>query len=111
MDRGIDYTPLTDFINANAARGDTACKLRGTARTLANLIILPDTGARIAENITSPALSVYPAAHLEEAVRIAVRVTRNCCLFSPAAASYGFFKNFEERGDCFKELVRKYAGS
>jgi UDP-N-acetylmuramoylalanine-D-glutamate ligase len=27
-------------------------------------------------------------------------------LLSPAAASYGFFKNFEERGNVFKELVR-----
>ena len=26
-------------------------------------------------------------------------------ILSPAAASYGFFKNFEERGRRFKELV------
>ena len=28
-----------------------------------------------------------------------------CCLMSPAAASYGFFKNFEERGDKFKQYI------
>ena len=28
------------------------------------------------------------------------------CLMSPAAASYGFFKNFEERGDKFKEFIK-----
>ena len=27
------------------------------------------------------------------------------CVLSPAAASYGYFKNFEERGDKFKEFV------
>ena len=27
------------------------------------------------------------------------------CVMSPAAASYGIFKNFEERGDVFKKLV------
>ena len=27
------------------------------------------------------------------------------CILSPAAASYGIFKNFEERGDVFAQLV------
>ena len=30
---------------------------------------------------------------------------------SPAAASYGVFKNFEERGDKFKEYVIKYTSN
>ena len=35
---------------------------------------------------------------------------QNCCnvvLFSPATASYDMFKNFEERGDCFKNIVKE----
>ena len=27
------------------------------------------------------------------------------CVLSPAAASYGYFKNFEERGDAFQAIV------
>ena len=27
------------------------------------------------------------------------------CLMSPAASSYGYFKNFEERGKLFKQYV------
>ena len=30
------------------------------------------------------------------------------CLLSPAAASYDSFKNFEERGNTFKELIRNH---
>ena len=44
-----------------------------------------------------------------EAVKTAKELTREggVCLLSPAAASYGFFKNFEERGKAFKELVKQ----
>ena len=44
---------------------------------------------------------------LEQAVVKAKDLTpkNKACLMSPAAASYGFFKNFEERGDRFKELI------
>ena len=30
-------------------------------------------------------------------------------LFSPAAASFDHFRNFEERGNLFKKLSKKYA--
>ena len=45
--------------------------------------------------------------HLEDAVKLAKELTKagQSCVMSPAAASYGIFKNFEERGDVFKKLV------
>ena len=39
------------------------------------------------------------------AVEIAKQVTKIRCILSPAAASYGFYKNFEERGSHFKALL------
>ncbi len=43
----------------------------------------------------------------DDAVRRSVVATpyNGICLLSPAASSYDSFKNFEERGDRFKELV------
>lgn len=45
---------------------------------------------------------------LEEAVKKAKEMCKKggAVLLSPAAASYGYFKNFEERGDKFKELAK-----
>ena len=50
---------------------------------------------------------VHYAEHLEDAVKLAAEITPEgmSCVMSPAAASYGIFKNFEERGDVFKALV------
>ena len=54
--------------------------------------------------------NIIYAEDLEKAVELATQVAEKgtICLMSPAAASYGVFKNFEERGDKFKEYVIKY---
>lgn len=90
MDRGIDYTELIEFINT--------CDID-------NVILLPDSGYRIFDKLDGAKRSIYKAADLRDAVRYAKEVTKVRCLLSPAAASYGFYKNFEERGEHFRELV------
>lgn len=97
MDRGISYDILGEFLN----RGEVA-----------NVILLPDTSARIAKLITNKAVNVVSAEDMEDAVSIASTVAKKRVILSPAAASYGFYKNFEERGKHFKALVNKLsAGS
>ena len=65
------------------------------------------TGERIVRELGTDLPGVYYEPDLEGAVRKAFEVTDKGkgCVMSPAAASYGYFKNFEERGDRFKELV------
>ena len=45
--------------------------------------------------------------NLEEACQYAKKITKKntICALSPAAASYGHFKNFEERGAYFKKYI------
>ena len=52
---------------------------------------------------------MYKVNNLEEAVQKAKEQAKpnQIILFSPASASFDSFKNFEERGEKFKELVRK----
>ncbi len=99
MDRGIDYSSLITFLSD--------C-------SVSNIILMSDSGKRIFEEINEKysdakflnKLSL--TGKLDEAVKIAKKVTSKgkTCVMSPAAASYNDFKNFEERGDVFKNLIK-----
>lgn len=99
MDRGINYEPLIDFL------------LEGHVE---NIIFMYDSGKKIynkIKNIISDTkndkIKVYYCEDLKDAVVKAKLVTKKgmACSMSPASASYGYFKNFEERGDKFKEYI------
>lgn len=73
-----------------------------------NIICLPKTGEYIYEELKNEKnKKVLFVEDLKEAVRISKNITPRgkVCLMSPAASSYGYFKNFEERGKLFKEYV------
>ena len=98
MDRGIDYKELIEFLSGHP---------------VSNIVLMAATGKRIYEEICRDYKEFRGAGRLhlvdtlEEAVVLAKRVTAKgkSCVMSPAAASYGIFKNFEERGEVFNRLV------
>lgn len=91
MERNIPYDILADFLNTGAVK---------------NVILLPDSGYRIGRMITNPAVNAVKVHDMPEAVSAAAKLAKRRVILCPAAASYGFYKNFEERGRHFKELVR-----
>lgn len=97
MDRGIDYSKLIKYINDG---------------NINNVILMYDSGKKIYNEIDRDKLKtrVILVSNLEEAVNMAYKYTKknSTCILSPAAASYGIFKNFEERGNKFKEYVKNY---
>lgn len=93
MDRGIELKTLSDYLIENP---------------VPNIILMPDTGVQLFELIDGKCKSnIIKVADLKEAAKKAKEITKPgfSCILSPAAASYGFFKNFEERGDCFKNYI------
>ena len=72
------------------------------------LVLVGATKEKIAETARRKGFdNVILTDTFEEAVMESARLARegDAVLLSPACASWGMFKNFEERGDKFKELV------
>jgi UDP-N-acetylmuramoylalanine-D-glutamate ligase len=97
-DRGIDYAPL-------------AAGLAGREDLL--VLTLPDNGPRIAEAFAAVAadVAVRPSADLTEAVAEAFAWARpgGVVLLSPAAPSFGRFKDYAERADVFEAAMKALA--
>jgi UDP-N-acetylmuramoylalanine--D-glutamate ligase len=92
MDRGINYDILVDFIKA---------------RTDLKFICAYESGRRIYDAVGESEHCFY-VNDLKDAVDYAKQITDKgkACVLSPAAASYGYFKNFEERGDAFQSYIK-----
>ena len=94
MDRGLDYHPLVDYIRTTNIR---------------NVVLLPATNERFQRTFDENEhhQKLIHVNDMREAVEKCYELTEagKSCLLSPAAASYGFYKNFEARGEDFKNLV------
>ena len=95
-DRGIDYAPLAAGVLARAAP------------TL--VLTLPDNGPRIRAAIekTAAGIEVTNCPDLDEAVAAGFRWARphGVVLLSPAAPSFGRFRDYRDRSEAFAHAVR-----
>jgi UDP-N-acetylmuramoyl-L-alanine---L-glutamate ligase len=101
QDREIEYTPLAAGLNG-----------RGTATLV---LTLPDSGPRIRAAIEAegPAdVEVTDCADLDAAVQRGFAWARpsGIVLLSPAAPSFGHFRNYRDRGDAFARAMDSLPG-
>ena len=92
-DRGVNQNNLINFLKISDVK---------------NIICLPKTGEYIYEGLNKTNKKVVKVKDLKKAVDLAKILTdkNSICLLSPAASSYGYFKNFKARGNMFKEYVK-----
>ena len=101
-DKHLDYTELGKYIvtcvKALVLVGQTSQKIKdATLNAMKESFLSEDE------------LPIFECTTLEEAVNEAADIASSgdSVFFSPASASFDMFKNFEERGNKFKELVNK----
>jgi UDP-N-acetylmuramoylalanine--D-glutamate ligase len=99
-DRGIDYSKLAEALSAGAAKA---------------IICLGDSGKRIYDQTQTASerrgghrCSIHLAHSMEDAVSCATRITPpgGVVLLSPAAPSYGYYRDYIERGRDFAAKAR-----
>lgn len=97
MDRGIDYSGFKKYL--------AKCSVN-------NLIGLPETGYAICTELIENGCNknIIPVQDMEEAVAAAFKYTEKgkSCLMSPAASSYNVYKDFEHKGNHYKQLIKEH---
>ncbi len=97
LDRGLDYTEFEKALSV---------------LDIDNLVCLPETGHNIADNILKigTEINIFKVKDMEEAVEKCFEFTKEgkACIMSPAAASYNYYRDFEEKGNHFKQLVKNH---
>ena len=92
-DKGNDYTPLKEFAREKVKA----------------LVCMGVDNEKVVREFTGVVPTIISTSSLEEAMSAArsLATQGDVVLLSPACASFDLFKNYEQRGELFKEWVRE----
>lgn len=97
QDRGVDYAPLGEYL---------------AEHPVALVIGMPDSGARIVDAVRGSGVETVMAASLPDAVRISREraPSGGVVLLSPAAPSYGVYRDYADRAAAFVKAIEETSG-
>ncbi len=92
-DRGYDFRELEKTLKS--------CHIK-------NIVLFPESGNRILKSHKN--FNILETRSMKDAVAFAFKnsTSGQICLLSTASPSYSVWKNFEEKGDLFQSLIKKY---
>ncbi len=92
VDKGNDYDQLLPLVNEKVSA----------------IVCLGEDNTKIIETFKNVIPLIVETKGADEAVKVAYKIAQkgDTVLLSPACASYDLFKNYEDRGNQFKEAVR-----
>jgi UDP-N-acetylmuramoylalanine--D-glutamate ligase len=101
-DKGLNYSPLKKALKESNVR---------------LVVLFGENKGKIKRQIVNSKAQIVMAKDLKSAVNLAYKFAKSLVakphtlnptvIFSPAAASFDMFKNYKDRGEKFKEIVRK----
>jgi UDP-N-acetylmuramoylalanine--D-glutamate ligase len=88
-------------------KGEPYTRLIGPLKGRCRAVVAYGESGPIVQQDLGKALEVVPAGSFEEVITTARRLARpgDAVLLSPACSSYDMFRNYEERGDRFRQAV------
>ena len=100
------------LIAGGDGKGADFSQLRGAVRTRVRGMVLIGRDAALLEQALGDLVPVVHAADMREAVQkaAALALSGDAVLLSPACASFDMFRNYEHRGDVFRDAVYRVIG-
>lgn len=98
LNRGIEFDKLGERVAISKIK---------------NLVLFPDSGSEIKEAVLKYSRNhdvvFHDAKDMEDAIRFVFENTQEgkICLLSPASPSFNMFKDYKERGDMYKKMVKE----